>query len=85
MNTYQQRLMDSLTDEAINIIKKFTAGEELSINELIFLREYRDEIRQIDKPSLSTQISQILNYVKKFWASTGIDTTDDYVINTNFD
>lgn len=33
MNKYQERFMDSLTDEAINISKRFACGESLTPNE----------------------------------------------------
>lgn len=75
--------MDSLTDEAINISKRFACGESLTPNEVIFLQKYMEEIRRIDKPTLMDQLSKAFDYIKNIWANVGVDSTDDYVINTN--
>lgn len=64
MNEYYQRIMDSLTDEATRIIKKFASGTELTANEILFLDWYMDKLKKLDTPSLGDRITSILKYMK---------------------
>ena len=79
---------DALEEAACKLIKKVTNGENLTANEIIFLKSY---LRNINRPQQTITLQKILqgaksivNFIKDNFGgllSAGVTETDNYQIN----
>lgn len=68
MTKYQEKFMNNLSDNACNILTRYSKGEQLSDNEVKVLQIYLKEMHKGERISPMNaflgNISQLLNFAK---------------------